>query len=564
MALFLAFGCWLFSHYIGGPNRWISAGNSDDTTLFEWWFAHGARVVSHGENPLFSMRQGVPVGVNVAANASLLGLTIPLAPLTMWLGPHLMVILVTALSLGLNACAGYYVLSRHLVGSRAAAAVGGAMYGFAPGVVEHAQGQLHLVANWVLPFIVLYTFRLAEPGRWRRHGIILGLLVTYQVFLGEAVLLVTVLATGTALLLYGVLRRAEARERIPDLLRGAAVAGVVALPLLAYPLWYGLRGPQHVRAVPPVTQNWSENLAAFVLNTGNSVVGDSALSRQIGWSEMTTWFGWPLCIALVVAAVALWRDSLAARIAVLTGLVFTAFALGRDITIGTHHTGVPGPWILVGKLPVFRMMPPGRMAYAVIGVAAVLLALLCDQLGRVPARQGRLVGYGLAVAALLPAMAMPLGVWPRVPAPHFFTSGDWRPYVPDGTTLVNFPLPVNYPGDGLEELGWQAQLDLAYAIPTGYALYPSPGRGPTSYNPPPRRLALVVFDVCRTGQLPPPLTSDDRVALRADLRYWHASVVVIWTGHVHAAELRTFTEDLLGPGRRVDDVWLWDVRNLTG
>src|SRR5947209_6875090 len=78
LAGFLAFGCWLCARYFLDVDRRISAVNPDDSTLFEWWFAHGARVVSHGENPFFSVQQGAPVGVNVATNASLLGLTLPL------------------------------------------------------------------------------------------------------------------------------------------------------------------------------------------------------------------------------------------------------------------------------------------------------------------------------------------------------------------------------------------------------------------------------------------------------------------------------------------------------
>ena len=63
----------------------------------------------------------------------------------------------------------------------------------------------------------------------------------------------------------------------------------------------------------------------------------------------------------------------------------------------------------------------------------------------------------------------------------------------------------------------------------------------------------------------PVLGDADRAQARADLAYWHASVVVLadggrgsnWTPNREL--LRRVTADLLGPPQRVDDVWLWRV-----
>lgn len=560
LSVFVVGGLWLVARYLLDPAHRMSRGNPDDSVLMEWWFAHGAHTLTHLSNPFYSHMQGAPTGVNVASNASLLGLTLPLAPVTLWLGPHLTVILVTALSLAANAGAAYWLLSRHLVSSRAAAAIGGGFYGFAPGVIEHAQGQLHLVANFVLPFIVGYAWRL--PQRPVRNGAILGLLVVWQVFIGEALLLVTVLGTATSLAVYAVARPGDARRQLRSFTTGAATAIAVALPLLAYPLWYAQRGPQHVNAVPPLTQTWSENVAAFVLHSGTSLTGSSNLSRIIGWSEQTTWFGWPLCLALALAVVVAWRTSLPARIATITGLAFALLAFGADITIGRRHTGIPGPWALIRHLPLFKMLPPGRMAYVTIGAAALLLALLCERIASWPVRNTRLIGYGLLAAALLPAAPMPLRWMPRAQPPHFLTDGTWRAYVHDGTTLINLPPPENYPGDGLEELAWQAQSNLSYAIPTGYSLYPRPG-GPTSYNPPPRTLDVTAAAICLSRQ-PPTVTDTARAAALADLRYWHAAIVIVAAAQPCASTLRTYAEALLGPAQPIEDVWLWDVRSLTG
>jgi hypothetical protein len=44
--------------------------------------------VRHLENPLFSARQNAPDGVNMMANTSLLGVTLPMAPVTLLFGPQ--------------------------------------------------------------------------------------------------------------------------------------------------------------------------------------------------------------------------------------------------------------------------------------------------------------------------------------------------------------------------------------------------------------------------------------------------------------------------------------------
>jgi hypothetical protein len=55
------------------------------------------------------------------------------------------------------------------------------------------------------------------------------------------------------------------------------------------------------------------------------------------------------------------------------------------------------------------------------------------------------------------------------------------------------------------------------------------------------------------------LTGADRAAALAVLRDWRADVVVLADAQSHHDLLLSTLQELLGPGRRVDDVWLWDV-----
>ncbi len=100
-----------------------------DQTLWEWFFAVTARSVSHLRNPLVTDLANHPLGVNMMANTTLLGLAVPLTPVTLALGPTVTWALVLTLGLAGTVTAWYCVISRHLVRHRAAAAVGAGFCG---------------------------------------------------------------------------------------------------------------------------------------------------------------------------------------------------------------------------------------------------------------------------------------------------------------------------------------------------------------------------------------------------------------------------------------------------
>ncbi|GAB3956469.1 hypothetical protein GCM10027614_68790 [Micromonospora vulcania] len=213
LGAYVLLGVFVCLNYWGDVQGRVSSHLPTDHSWFEWLFAHGAYSVRHLENPLFTAQQNAPLGVNMMANTSLLGVTLPLAPLTMLLGPQVMYALYLGLALAATAGTGYWMLSRHLVRSRAAAFVGGAFLGFAPGIIHHANGQPNFVSNFLLPLIVVRVLRLGEPGRWRRNGLVLGALVTYQIFINEEMLLLTALACLVVVLAYAVQRPAATRAR---------------------------------------------------------------------------------------------------------------------------------------------------------------------------------------------------------------------------------------------------------------------------------------------------------------------------------------------------------------
>ncbi|MFF5215001.1 hypothetical protein [Micromonospora sp. NPDC000442] len=564
-------------NYWADVNNRVSSHLPTDHSWFEWLFAHGAYSVQHLENPLFTARQNAPDGVNMMANTSLLGVTLPLAPLTLLLGPQVVYALYLGGALAATAGTSYWMLSRHLVRSRAAAFVGGAFLGFAPGIVHHANGQPNFVSNFLLPLIVVRVFRLVEPGRWRRNGLVLGLLVAYQIFINEEMLLLTAMACLVVVIAYAAMRPRAAWARAGTFAAGLGLGGGVALLLTAYPIWFQFNGPQSYRGLQGgVFHSWGEDIAAFVTFPRDTIAGDEAVEATIGMTEQNTWFGWPLVLLSVVALALLVRRSLVARILAVLVLLFSVAALGPEIRFNGELTGIAGPWSYIpADLPLVEMMMPTRLTLVTTAALGVLLALAWDAVvgshrPPVPAprapeatatdrrrlRWQHVVGYAAIALALLPLLPRPLPAEPVDPPPAFITSGAWQPYVPDGRTLVPVPIPSNV--HGLSTLRWSALTGHEFPIPAGYFIGPNlDGEG--VFGAPNRPTSTLIYQTMDAGELPE-LTDENRRQAVEDLRFWRASVVVLGA-HPREPVLRELLTALLGEPQRVDDVWLWDVRD---
>ncbi|UAB93821.1 hypothetical protein Dvina_37275 [Dactylosporangium vinaceum] len=552
--VFVGLAAVMLAGYWGDVRGRISAELPDDQVWFEWLLAHGAYCVRHATDPLFSMRQNVPAGVNMMTNTSVLGVTVPLAPVTLLLGPHITYLLWLGGAPAATAFAGYWVLSRHVVASPVAAAVGGGFAGFAPGTAHHAEGQPNFLSNFLLPFIALYVARLGRPGRrWTRDGPVLGLLVAYQVFINEEQLLVLALGCAVALTVSGVLRPRPGAAALRPFAAGlATAAGVAAVPL-AYPLWWQFRGPQTYTA-NPLFNSWGEDLHALVTYPYNTVAGARATEATIGATEQNSWYGITTVAVVAVLVLVLW-PSLPARTAAVTGLIFAILSLGPRLRVGGRLTAHDGPWALIPDgLPIVSQMMPSRLVYISTLAIAVLLALGWDR-----ASADMILDVRLALAlTLVPLFPTPTPVQPIDPVPHFITAGGWHAYVADGRTVVPLPVPSN--GAGLAGLRWSAAALHEFAVPAGYFLGPDADH--RAMMGPPSRPTTRLLDLAAYSPTALAVTDADRAAALDDIRYWRAAILVLDPRH-RPDGLRQTVVKLFGPGRQVDDVWVWDVRDRT-
>lgn len=544
------------------PSGRVLSHNDDDHGFFLFVVAHGERVLFHGDNPFFSDRLNVPDGVNIMANTTVLALTLPVAPITHFLGAAVSVVLLLTLGLAGTAAAWYWVFSRHLVTNRTAAWIGALWCGFCPAMVSHANGHINFVSQFVVPFIVWQVLRLREPGRAVRGGVTLGLLIVLQVFVNEEVLLFAALTLGVFVIAYALMARSEARAVAGRVAAGVGVAAITSGVLLAYPLWWQFTGKGSYQGQPFTPDEYVTDLLSLGAYARQSLAGNSYVAGvlSVSGTEENTFFGLPLLVLLVIGMRLVWR-SVAARSVAIAGLVMLLVSMGPHLRVSGTTTTIPLPFGLISHLPVINLVSVTRFAMVTATVVGVLLALIIDRGVRLTGRSRRWFLIGLAVA-LVPVLPKPLPTIPAAPLPPFIADGMWRDYVADDRSLVPVPLPEVT--TGREAMRWAGLSNLAFRVPRGYFMGPAdpPGNLTGSWNAPHRPTSVLLWKVREYGQIPP-LTPEDRSAAVADLTYWRAAVVVLVPGSRNVDALGVTLTDLLGRGpQQVGGVLLWDVRDL--
>ena len=558
VAFYLALACWVTSGLWRHVDALALVNGGSDVSFCEWTLVHAARIFTHGENPLFTPQMNAPNGVNLMANTGLLGLTVPLVPVTLLFGPAVTFTIMLTGGLAATAWAWYHVLSRHIVGHWPAALVGGLFAGFAPGMISHVNGHPDLVGQFLIPFIIWRAISL----RTARDGVVLGLLVTWQAFLNEELLFQTGLAAAVFVAVYTIFRPTEVRARVRPFLAGLWPALLTACALLAYPLWFQFSGPQSYRGLPETVLGYGTDLRAFTAFSQSALVRHGASHSSYGAPpEENTFFGAPLLIATGVIVVWLGRRRVAVRALTVVALVFAVLSLGRTVAAGGHTVLPHGPMSVLDHLPLFDSVVPTRFGLALIPVIAVLLAFSV----RAAATEGDVrVRYGWAVvlvAALLPIAPTPVLAGPAAPVPGFFTSGQWAQYVHDGQSVLS-----GNPRGGsasFTAMGWDNATGQGYRMVGGYFLGPFPGTS-GNYGPPLRPSAELLINIVQYGASTR-ITAAQRAAFRADLRYWHAAIVVLSPAAPHYDQLRNVLDQLTGHrARQVPGALLWDVRTLSG
>jgi hypothetical protein len=289
-----------------------------DPALFLWFFQWPATAVAHGHNPFFSTALFHPGGINLLAQTSVMGLSIPLAPVTWIWGPVATLNVASTLAPALSAFFCFLVL-RRWVPWMPAAFLGGLLYGFSPFVLSNlATAHLMTAALMLLPVIlaVLDEILIRQTRSPRLTGLWLGLLVFAQFFFSTellAVMAIIVVPSLFVLVAYAsVFHRDRLRALAPHAAGALLVGGVVGAVLLAWPVWFALDGPGHLSGLiwPNIGSVGGYGASSFV--TADVLHGSSVYTALGGYEgkvlPSSAYLGWGLLGTLAGGLLIWFRD----------------------------------------------------------------------------------------------------------------------------------------------------------------------------------------------------------------------------------------------------------------
>jgi dolichyl-phosphate beta-glucosyltransferase len=515
-------------------NAWVNGASTHtlcgcgDPALFLWFFQWPATALAHGHNPFFSTAMFHPGGINMLAQTSVEGLSLPLVPVTWIWGPVASLNVASTLTPALTAFFAFVVIRRWAPWTPAAF-VGGLLYGFSPFVLTSLEfAHLMTAALMLLPLILAVLdeilIRQRHSALW--SGVALGALVFGQFFLSSEILALTAILVVICLIVLVVatalFRRDELRRLAPHAAKGLGVGLAVGVVLLAWPVWFALAGPAHLSGLV-----W-KNVAAIGGVRAADFVSSATYGRSasiylaLGGYEGTplgssAYVGWAFICVLVAGGVAFWRDK---------KIWFFGFVL---VLCGVLSVGQKrGHWEpsrIFDRLPVLENLIVQRFMAVGFLAAAVLLALILVHVHeRWPdwrAWLASLVIVGAALSQMLNVFAtdLPFAMRPVV-LPRWYTTV--APNLPPDRVLLSYPAPFS----GIQvSMAWQAVNAMHYSQAGGGGPQGVVSRA-GSAAPGFRILSTLGFGV---DIAPSAGTPAELAAVRHALEVWQVTTVVIAT-----------------------------------
>jgi hypothetical protein len=504
-----------------------------DAARFLWFFEWPPFAMAHGHSILYSQWLFHPTGINLLNDTSVVALGVLLAPITWAAGPVAAMNVALTLAPSLSALA-MFALLRRWVSWAPAAFIGGLAYGFSPFVVtELALNQLNIAFLAIPPLVVMALDELLVRQRRSpyRTGVVLAVLLVIQFFVSTEVLVITCVFGAIAVLIIigfiGFRHREEIAPRLGHAVRGSAAAVGASAVVLAYPLWFLLRGPAHLTG--PIWSNGSISQFGNTLTTfwvpGNLGTLGAQMLRFGGYQGPSLpglgYLGLGVVGVAVVGAL-VWRHD--RRLLLFGGVGIVAAVL----SLGPGH-GYWVPWQLIDKVPWVGDIVEIRFTIVISLCLAVMVAVVIDRVhgwlgSRRPAAPWfNAGGWSILLAAgMLAPSAIALGT--NVPLttravvlPRWFASVGST--LPAGQVVLAYPAPFS----GLQSSqAWQAVNRMRYAQAGGGGPEGQPGRAGQ---------ARPGFEVLFSASLPlgpaPDPTPANLAAIREALSVWEVTMIVI-------------------------------------
>jgi hypothetical protein len=553
----------------GGTHTLCACG---DPALFLWFFQWPATAVAHLHNPLYSTALFHPQGVNLLAQTSVLGITVPLIPVTWIWGPVAALNVASTLTPALSAFAAFVVL-RRWVHWGPAAYLGGLLFGFSPFVLSSLEFA-HFMTSAVMLIPLILTvldeicFRHRHDPRWA--GLLLGVLLFWQFFLSSELLLIVLVLIAiclAGLVGYAFLFDREGLElaRRPALV-GLVVGAVSAVVLLAYPVWFALEGPAHLSGAiwPHVAAEGGFIGSSFV--TPDIIHGSRTFLALGGYEgaelPSAAYLGWGLIVVVVAGSLIWFRDR---------RLWFFGFLL--VVCIGCSFGERRGQWEpshVFAHLPVLEDVIEQRFMLVGFLAAAAMLAIICEHARDTAATLSisasvpglaEVLGLAVAAAALAPVAAtfapvLPFAMQAAV-VPRWYSTV--APTLSPGRVVLSYPAPFS----GIQvSMAWQAIAGMSYSQAGGGGPEGTPARAGAA-----RAGFEVLAHLAFSVNLPQPSgTPAELAAVRKALSVWKVNTVVVdprpgssflLQGHDPTYAAAFMTAVLGRPPRISAGAWVW-------
>ena len=461
--LVLGFALWVHAWAEGASTHTLCG--CGDPALFLWFFQWPATALAHGQNPFYSTALFHPTGINLLAQTSVTGVTLPLVPVTWIWGPVASLNVASTLTPALTAFTAFVAIRRWAPWTPAAF-IGGLLYGFSPFVLSSLEfAHLMTAALMLLPLILIV---LDEILIRQRHsalgaGVLLGLLVFAQFFLSTELLAITAMVVVVSLVVLVaaalVTDRAALRRHTPHAAAGLGVGLGLGAALLVWPVWFALDGPAHLSGLvwPNVSIIGGFIPSSFVTPGYPS---PHVVFLTLGGYEgaplgSAAYLGWTFLAVMAVGLVAFWRDR---------RLWFFGFLLVLCVlcSLGIRR-GQWEPARLFDHIPVLQNVIEQRFMAIGFLAAAVMLGVLLDRIhGLAPDWRGAVGALAAACVALVPVSVvfvsrLPFAMRPVI-LPRWYS--EVAPSLPPGRVLLSFPPPFS----GIQSaMAWQAVNRMHYS-----------------------------------------------------------------------------------------------------
>jgi len=486
-----------YVHVFPANPHLLFSGAGGDVAQETWFLRWTSFAILHGHNPFYTTFVHYPRGANLAQNTTMPLLGVLAAPVSWIAGPVGAANFMFWLAPTASASSCYFVL-RRCVTYFPAAFVGGLFFGFSPYMIGQAIGHLNLLFVPLPPLIlwILYELFVLRSGSARRWGIALGLVCAAQFLISPEILLDTALVSVIGLLMLTLTGPRPALTRARAAWSGLVFAAIVCIPIVAYPIYLFLLGPNRYSGSAHGTYPFPADLLGIVVPDRNQVftpgpigsIGNHFIMGNV--VENGSYLGIPLLVVVAAITIRWWREPLI-RYSAAMAVVIWVLSLGPHLTVDSHVTWFPLPFALLEHLPLFPSLVDARISLFTDLFVVVLIALGIDRVwAAARARRSRphrpasepLVMAGLLAAVALLIVASLVPPWPMaafpVSAPAFFTSSAVH-RIPAGGVVLAYPYPA---GGNDDAMLWQAADSMAFRLIGGTLIVPD-AKGAASFDP---------------------------------------------------------------------------------